>query len=42
MTRTLNQIPKCPECYKLGIRMIETPTKYICPRCNLKILKTGG
>jgi len=33
--------PKCPECSKLGVEMVETPTKWICPRCNYTILKTS-
>ncbi len=31
--------PKCPGCSKLGVEMVETSTKWMCPRCNYQIKK---
>jgi len=34
------KIPKqCPECSKLGVQMVETSKKLICPRCNYQVEK---
>lgn len=33
-------MPQCPECGKLGVEMVETASKYICPRCNYKVIKS--
>ena len=42
LKRRQQMTPKCPECGKLGVQMVETSTKWLCPRCNYKVKKAAS